>query len=224
MNKTLIITTLARIIVLMTAIPVHELAHAWVAYKLGDPTAKRAGRITLNPFKHFDLLGSLALVFVGIGWAKPVPVDMRYFRNPRAGMALTAAAGPLSNVAMSFVAMILYKTTYYMYYASPNAFLGFLNLVFYYMAAINAMLAIFNMLPFPPFDGSRIFGFFLPQKWYYALMGVERFIYIAVLLLVVSGVLNTPVSWLQNGLLNIMDWLTGFVDLIAKAASSTANI
>lgn len=215
MNIDLVIKTCARLVVFFTAIPIHESAHAFVAYKLGDPTAKNAGRISMNPLRHFDLIGTLCLLFVGIGWARPVPIDARYFKNPRGGMALSAAAGPLSNLAVAYVSMIIYKVVYYATYRSSALVWEYVALLFYYMTIINVVLAIFNLLPVPPFDGSRIFLVFLPQKAYFAIMKYERYIYLAVVALVYIGVLDKPLAFLENGVLYGLDYGTFYVDYFA---------
>ncbi|MEG2525465.1 MAG: site-2 protease family protein, partial [Oscillospiraceae bacterium] len=162
---------LARGIVLLTAIPVHESAHAYVSYKLGDPTAKNLGRLSLNPLRHFDVLGCVSMLIIGIGWAKPVPIDPRYYKNPKAGMALSALAGPVSNFLMAFVAMIFYKIALFSYAASGGSqIVRMFAVLLQAMVLINISLGIFNLIPVPPFDGSRIFGFFLPEHVYWGIM------------------------------------------------------
>ena len=135
--------------VLLFALVFHEFSHGWVANKLGDPTAKYAGRLTLNPMAHLDLLGSLMILFVGFGWAKPVPVDSRYLANPRTDMMKIAFAGPASNLLLAFIAGSLIRLTGNM---------GVLSSMLIMFAQINIMLAVFNMIPIPPLDGSQIFS------------------------------------------------------------------
>jgi len=203
----------SRAIVLLTAIPVHEAAHALVAWRLGDPTAKDAGRLSLNPARHFDLFGSVCLLAVGIGWAKPVPIDARRFRHPRAGMALSAAAGPLSNFLMALLAMLAAKIVYY---AGGGA--GWAQTaanVLLAVCIINISLGIFNLLPLPPFDGSRIYSVFLPERFYFGIMRYERYILFAVLALLWLGVLDRPLGFLNNAVFTGLDWLTTPVDLLA---------
>lgn len=214
MDTKLVLQTAARLIALFIAIPIHESAHALVAYKLGDPTAKYAGRLTLNPLKHFDLIGSLCLLVAGIGWAKPVPVDARYFKHKRAGMALTAAAGPLSNLILAFITMIVYKIFIYSIPSTASTFF-FIEIILYYVIVINVSLFIFNLLPAPPFDGGRIFTFFLPEKLYFAVMRYEQYVYIAILVLVMTGVLTKPLSIANSFILNLLDGATSFIDKIA---------
>ena len=159
---------LVRAIVLFTAIPIHEAAHAYVADKLGDPTARYRGRLTLNPMAHFDLIGSMAMLFTGIGWAKPVPINPLNFKDTKKGMAISAAAGPISNLIVAAISLALSKILLYAGYGmGVNTVISTLYTVFNSMCFINISLAIFNLIPIPPFDGSRIFNYFLPDKWYF---------------------------------------------------------
>ncbi len=141
--------------VLLFALVFHEYSHGWVANKLGDPTAKYAGRLTLNPLAHLDLFGSLMILFVGFGWAKPVPVDARYLANPRTDMMKIAFAGPAANLVLAFVAGTIIRLTGYM---------GSLTTMLVMFTQINIMLAVFNMIPIPPLDGSQIFSGFMVRK------------------------------------------------------------
>ena len=141
--------------VLLFALVFHEFAHGWVANKLGDPTAKYAGRLTLNPMAHLDMFGSLMILFVGFGWAKPVPVDSRYLANPRKDMMKIAFAGPAANLLLAFIAGILIRITGY---------LGPLTTMMIMFTQINIMLAVFNMIPIPPLDGSQIFSGMMIRK------------------------------------------------------------
>jgi len=135
--------------VLLFALVFHEFAHGWVANKLGDPTAKYAGRLTLNPIAHLDMFGSLMILFVGFGWAKPVPVDSRYLANPRTDMMKIAFAGPAANLLLAFITGMLIRATGY---------LGPFTTMMIMFTQINIMLAVFNMIPIPPLDGSQIFS------------------------------------------------------------------
>ena len=202
---------LIRLIVLLTAIPVHEAAHAFVADRLGDPTARAMGRLSLNPMRHFDLLGSVCLLLVGIGWAKPVPIDPRNFRHPRSGMAISAAAGPLSNLLLALIAMIVSKLVF-VFGAGTIAFWVFA--FFMGVCQINISLAIFNLMPFPPFDGSRIYSAFLPQKAYFGVMRYEKYLFIAVLALLWLGVFDAPLRVVNQFVFSGLDFLTGWIDLI----------
>ena len=213
MNET-ILDYLIKALVLFTAVPVHECAHAWVAEKMGDDTGRKQGRITLNPFAHLTLWGSLMMILVGFGWGKPVMVDSRNFKNPKKGMVLTSLAGPASNFIMAFLSMIVYKVLAFLSFAKDSSTLDMLATVFVYITLINISLAVFNFLPIPPLDGSKIFNAILPEKWYFTIMKYENFIFIALIVLVYSGLLDAPLSFLQDKVIDIMLFLTGWVDKI----------
>lgn len=213
------LTLVVRAIVLLTTIPVHEAAHAWAADRMGDPTARYKGRLTLNPMAHFDLVGSVALLLTGIGWAKPVPINPINFDDSKKGMALSAAAGPAANLCIATLSMmimkfILYAGGWQAFYSST--FTGSLWSTFYYlfstMCSINISLAIFNLMPFPPFDGSRIFNYFLPDKYYFKIMEYERYIFIGLLLVLYMGLLDRPLSFLSGIVYFALDKLTFFLD------------
>ena len=141
--------------VLIFALCFHEFAHAWVAYKLGDPTAKQSGRLTLNPLAHLDPMGSLMILIIGFGYAKPVPVDARYLKNPRTDMMKIAFAGPAANLLLAFVGGTIIRA---------HVVGGSLILMLYLFTQINIMLAVFNMIPIPPLDGSQIFSGLMVRK------------------------------------------------------------
>lgn len=211
---------LVRAVAMLLIIPVHEAAHAFVSYKLGDPTAKNYGRLTLNPLTHFDPFGALAMILAGIGWAKPVPTDVRRFRHPKRDMAISAAAGPVSNLLMAYLGMILYKLAYYrMPVNSGQLVMLFLSI----FISLNISLAVFNLLPIPPFDGSRIFLAFLPTRLYFKAMQYERYIMMAVLLLVLIGALDTPLYYLNQGAQRVLWAATGYIEpLLGIGSGATA--
>lgn len=204
-----IVLYLLRALVVLVAIPFHEAAHALVSHWLGDDTAVRAGRLSLNPVRHFDLLGALCMLIGGVGWAKPVGIDVRNYKNPKVGMAISAAAGPVSNFLLAWVSMIVYKCVIY---SGLGDRIPALMLFFYYMVAMNLSLAVFNLIPIPPFDGSRIALLFLPQNLYFKAMRYERQIMLAVLLLVFLGLLDIPLSVAVNFLWDRLAEGTWFVD------------
>lgn len=208
-----ILRYLLRAVVVLVAIPFHEAAHALVSSWLGDDTAKRAGRLSLNPIRHFDPLGALCMLLGGVGWAKPVGIDPRNYKDPKLGMAISAAAGPLSNLLLAWGSMILYKIVLYSAAAQQSRLMAVLSLLLYDMIVMNLSLAVFNLLPIPPFDGSRIALLFLPRRLYFQAMQYERQIMLAVLLLVFLGALDAPLSLLVDLMWDrLVEW-TGFVEM-----------
>ncbi len=178
----------------LIALTVHEYSHAYAAYKMGDDTAKNFGRLTLNPIKHIDPIGAICMIFLHVGWAKPVPINMRNFKNPRKGFAITAVAGPLSNLIMAFVSALLYLLTFALLrdvvFESANFAFNLANntlLFLWIFHSINIGLAIFNLLPIPPLDGSRLLGLVLPEKIYYTVLRHEQKIYYGVLAWLLVG-------------------------------------
>ena len=160
-----VINYLPFVLMVVISLPFHEFAHGYIANKLGDDTAYYQGRLTLNPLAHLDLFGTLSMIFLGFGWAKPVPVNPRRFKcNMRLGMALTALAGPLSNILLALVFMIISKGAVLLGSATGNDFFYFLNWLTYNIMYGNICLAFFNLIPIPPLDGSKILSYFLPDK------------------------------------------------------------
>ena len=211
LSATQIMMYICRALVVLLTIPFHESAHALVSHWLGDDTAVRAGRLSLNPMRHFDPLGALCMLVGGVGWAKPVSINPYNYKNPKVGMAVSAAAGPISNLLLAWVSMILYKICYY---SGAGDAVPFIEMFFYYMITMNQSLAVFNLIPVPPFDGSRIALLFLPQRLYFKAMKYERYIMLTVLVRVFLGLLDIPLSWLVNGMWRLMLQLTGFVELL----------
>jgi len=202
---------LSVVFVVLCILPLHEFAHAWAAYKLGDPTARNAGRLTLNPLKSLDPMGALCILLVGFGWAKPVPVDPRYFKNPKRGMAVTALAGPLSNLLAALVgAFVCVGLQLGAIRFGINNVIYFVYNAVYYATMVNISLAVFNLVPVPPLDGSRILGMFLSDKALAAYYKNQQVCSFVLMLLLVSGKLSGPLSMIQqavsNGLFTIA-WL-----------------
>lgn len=188
----------------------HETCHGLAALMLGDPTAKRMGRLSLNPLKHIDPVGLVMLVVAKFGWAKPVPIDTRYFRNPRAGMAITALAGPLSNIFLSAAAAAGYTVCMFYAIEFELAFLETMAEFFYIVFYLSAGLAVFNLLPVPPLDGSKVLFALLPEKAWLKLMQYERYGMLAMMVLLLTGVLDTPLNILRDGLTGFLAPISGW--------------
>lgn len=196
--------------IVFLSLSVHETAHGYVAYKLGDPTARNLGRLTLNPIKHLDLFGTLCMVLFGFGWAKPVPINTRYFKKPKRDMALTGMAGPVSNLLLAVGFALVLKLVIYIFNFVPEtaftADLLYWTWVFLSLGVqLNVTLMVFNLLPIPPLDGSRLLFAFLPTKAYFKMMQYERYIYIVFLVLLAIGVLDAPISFLSDLVLRVID-------------------
>ena len=193
---------LAYAVILFLTLPVHELAHGLAAHWCGDDTAKWHGRLTINPMRHLDLWGTLMILTVGIGYAKPVPVNPHNFRNYKRDMILVALAGPLSNLLMAFAAMILRRFCFMFG-------LGIGVLILDIVIDVNISLMVFNLLPIPPLDGSRLWSSLLPARWSYTLEQYSRYITMGLFVLIFSGVLDRPLYLIQNYVAFFLDILTG---------------
>ena len=198
---TVILLVLSRAFVIFCCTPVHELAHGYAAYKLGDDTAKYQGRLTFNPLAHLDPVGTIMIFLFGFGYAKPVQVNPVKFKNPRKDMALTALAGPVANIIMAFVSVFI---AYIIGAFAHSQLLSLIAVFFYYAASVNAMLAVFNLIPVPPLDGSRIFSVFLSDKKYFAIMRYERYIMIGFMVLIATGVLDGLLSGLSSLMMKLI--------------------
>ena len=223
MDNTMMINLLSRAAVLLLLLPVHEYAHARVSYALGDPTAANDGRLDLNPLVHLDPVGSLLMLLVGIGWAKPVPVDPRYYKNPRRDMVITAMAGPLANLIMGFLFLILAQVSLGFwvrgYYNGANVdTLYYMVLILQTIASISVSLAVFNLLPVPPLDGWKMMGAVLPGRTYWKIMSKEREIgMIFMLLILFTPVIDLPISFVGNAISDLFVSATAFVPRLMQA-------
>ena len=199
----LMIGLFSRLFVVFCTMPIHEYAHALIATKLGDETPRLSGRLTLNPFAHIDLLGALMIFLCGFGYAKPVSVNPRNFKDPKKGMAITAIAGPTSNLIMGFFFVFLTVLVQNVFYKANLMIVYPVISFLYFAAAINVNLAVFNLLPIPPLDGSRILQLLIPAKHYYKFLQYERYVVIVVFILILSGVLSTPLAIISSLFLDL---------------------
>ena len=194
----------------LVCITLHELAHGYTAYRLGDATAKKAGRLTLNPLRHIDWFGLIMMVSFRFGWAKPVPVNMRNFKNPRLGMAVTAAAGPLCNLVLGAAFLFVYGLAYSPLTAAGTTLAEGALRALATAAWLSLSLAVFNLLPISPLDGSKVVFSFLSDGAYARLMRYERYGMVLLLVLVWTGVLGRPLSavtgWLYDRLFPLAEW------------------
>ena len=193
---------LAYAVVLFLCLPVHELAHGLAAHWCGDDTAKWQGRLSLNPFRHLDVLGTVMILTVGIGYAKPVPVNRYRLRNPKRDMILVALAGPLSNFLMAAVAMFFYLLIAYNGAVGlvTDSVLTLLSIII----SVNISLMVFNLLPIPPLDGSRLWSTLLPGRWSYMLEQYSQYISFALMALIFSGALDMPLFYLRSGVTRLL--------------------
>ena len=201
---------LAILVIVFLVLPFHEWAHAFTALKLGDTSVKYRGRLTLNPMAHIDPFGALALLLFGFGWAKPVPIDPRNFKNPKLGMGIVALMGPVANIVAAIVGGLIFHAIAAF---APTFFTGegfgyYLNLFLVFYIQINVSLAVFNLLPIPPLDGSKILFVFLPDRavaWFYRYQNIISIVLIALLWM---GVLSIPLNFLSKYVLTFVNWIT----------------
>lgn len=216
---------ITKILIIFLVLPIHECAHAWAAHKMGDETAAYSGRLTLNPLAHIDILGALCLLITGFGWAKPVPINPLKFKKQRFGIAITAAAGPLSNLAVSFIAMIIYRIVLSLpggsgYFLSSAGDItgGFVILyILQFFILVNIGLAIFNLIPIPPLDGSKIISYFTSAKldrWIYEHQLIVNAVFFAV---IITGILSKPLNIIGGYVYDLFWFITNFIPKLMGA-------
>lgn len=223
-------------LVVLITLAIHEYSHAYAAYKLGDDTAKNMGRLTLNPIKHIDPIGAVCMLLFHVGWAKPVPINARNFKDPKKGFAISALAGPLSNIIMAFFsallylimavslrdASIVYGSFAYNFWSNALLFVSLFH-------TINLGLGVFNLLPIPPFDGSRILNVILPPKIYFGIMKYEKKIYLGVLIWLLCGdyvaTLLRAIPFISaNPVLNFLVGIFSLSDMLSAAISALSGL
>lgn len=186
----------------------HELAHGWVSEKLGDPTPRQQGRMTINPLAHLDVIGTLLMIFTGFGWAKPVMVNPMYYKDRKKGMAITAAAGPLSNLLMAFVMLLIYTLLTLMFAKLGVTMPAIVGTIVYLFIIRNLCFMVFNIIPIPPLDGAKVLGMFLPNRAYYKMLQYERYFMIVIMLLSLSGffsrIIGTGVNVVFDALMTVI--------------------
>lgn len=202
---------------ILISLPVHELSHGFTARLFGDYTAQNRGRLTLNPLKHLDPIGTIMLLTLGFGWAKPVPVNINNFSNPKIKMAIVSLMGPVSNILLALIGTAFYKIAVILNLAKiGGVFIIYLMTFFNYFVMINLLLAVFNLIPIPPFDGSRIIMAFLPSKYYNFVMKYEQVGLVVIMALLFFNVLDTPLHICMTFLFKLCDLLFSPIEIIQR--------
>lgn len=231
---------------ILLSLSVHEASHGYAAYKLGDPTAKSLGRLTLNPLKHINPFGFISMLLFRVGWANPVPINTRFFKKPRRDMAITAAAGPLSNLCLGIIFTLLLRLVLIPIESIANGYFELVGGTYYYDSALlentaftvlslvaimlylgislNFNLMFFNLIPLPPLDGSRIAYIFLPSDTYFKIMRYERYIMIGFIVLLATGMINLPLGFLTGGITDLLYTVTAMPeDLLGFVIASVVS-
>lgn len=206
-----IMSILINVPITLIALTGHEFAHGYVSKKLGDPTPEYQGRLTLNPLAHLDLVGTILMILTGFGWAKPVQVDPRYYKDPKKGMALTALAGPMANFIMAFAALLIYAVFFVIsikFNVAQNA-VNIIGAIVQIFAVRNLCFMVFNIIPIPPLDGAKVLGMFLPNGAYYKMLQYERYSMLLIMFLsltgVFGGIIGTGVNFFMTGILKALN-------------------
>lgn len=214
-----VIKYFVRVMIIFLILPIHEYAHAWAAHKQGDDTALHQGRLTLNPLVHIDIIGAALLFFTGFGWAKPVQFNPLRFKKQRKGIALTALAGPLSNLIVAFIGVIVYQIligtgvvgNLLKQYILEDNKMYILIVALNYFILINIGLALFNLIPVPPLDGAKILSYFTSYNFERKIAQYEQFIAIAFLALMFTGILSKPLQLLTDLIFDFMTLITNWI-------------
>ena len=211
----ILLTIIVSLPAVLLAISGHEAAHGWMAYKLGDPTAKMMGRVTLNPIRHFDLFGTLSMLLVGFGWAKPVPFNPHNFKRFRSGSAMVALAGPVSNFLMAAVSLFLYFSVqaivgFFPVTGAAEQIVWILSTMLAMMVDYNISLGVFNLVPIPPLDGSKVLFSFLPAKAFNFILNFERYGLFILFIVLASGVLDGPINLLMQSVSYLLTIVIGW--------------
>lgn len=214
-NMLSLINILINVPITLIALTGHEFAHAWVSTKLGDPTPRYEGRLSLNPMAHLDITGTVLMILTGFGWAKPVMINPAYYKDRKKGMALTAVAGPISNFIMAFSGVLI--GTLILILGSSlgwqESVLRNINMIFYLFAFRNLCFMVFNLIPIPPLDGSKVLGIFIPNRTYYTILQYERYSIILIMVLSLTGVFNSIIG---GGVSVVFDFILRAVSAIVS--------
>jgi Zn-dependent protease len=205
-NREYLIGLLYSVPALLLAISAHECAHAYVSYKLGDPTSKNLGRISLNPFRHLDIFGTICLILLRFGWAKPVQVNPNNFKNPKVGMLFTSLAGPAMNLILAVLFSFVYAVMFKIAYTAGidhNIYTIIMTIVSY-IVLYNVFLCVFNLIPLPPLDGSKMLATIFPPKLYYYFYKYQRQLYFLLIILIFLGVISKVVNFLGGHLMDFV--------------------
>lgn len=209
-SKEGLITFLYTLPALLLSLSIHEYAHAWVAYKLGDINQKIKGRLTLNPFAHIDPIGFLSIILIGVGWGKPVSVDDRTFKDSKKGMMLTALAGPMSNLILAIVVTVILKLL--MVFGVLNSMVdstigGILVSMLIYIIQFNVVFCVFNLIPIPPLDGSKVLAYFLPQRARGFMYTLERYSFFIIMIIYFTGLTSVLIQPGYALVSKLLDWI-----------------